>query len=212
MQFVVVNGPPGSGKSTLAARLAIELGWPLIAKDDIKEALGDALDVGGREWTQRLSAASFEVMWAVAARAPHAVLEGNFYPSSAARLRSLDAPFAGSGPCMHEAIFSDANLAEGFSTLDVAKGLIDEGFHPMTVYFPLVVHGAMLVEPTETESKAALDQFIGALRSVAERAKAGDVSLKSAPHFAPRSRLDETLAARKPVLVWKDPARAEAAE
>ena len=93
MRFVVVNGPPGSGKSTLAARLAIELGWPLIAKDDIKEALGDALDVGGQEWTQRLSAASFEVMWAVAARAPHAVLEGNFYPSFAARLRSLDAPF-----------------------------------------------------------------------------------------------------------------------
>jgi glycine dehydrogenase subunit 2 len=82
----------------------------------------------------------------------------------------------------------------------------------MTVYFPLVVHGAMLVEPTETESKAALDQFIGALRSVAERAKAGDASLKSAPHFAPRSRLDETLAARKPVLVWKDAPLAEAAE
>jgi glycine dehydrogenase subunit 2 len=125
----------------------------------------------------------------------------------------LDAPFAGSGPCMHEALFSDSNLADGFSTLDVAKGLIDEGFHPMTVYFPLVVHGAMLVEPTETESKAALDQFIGALRSVAERAQAGDQSLKSAPHFAPRARLDETQAARRPVLVWKEPAPlAEAAE
>ena len=123
----------------------------------------------------------------------------------------LDAPFAGSGPCMHEALFSDEGFPEGFSTLDVAKGLIDEGFHPMTVYFPLVVHGAMLVEPTETESKAALDQFIGALRSVAERAKAGDPALKSAPHFAPRARLDETLAARKPVLVWKEPI-AEAAE
>ncbi len=124
----------------------------------------------------------------------------------------LDAPFAGSGPCMHEALFSDANLAEGFSTLDIAKGLIDEGFHPMTVYFPLVVHGAMLVEPTETESKAALDQFIGALRSVALRAKQGDPALKSAPHFAPRHRLDETLAARKPVLVWHPPELAEAAE
>ncbi len=125
---------------------------------------------------------------------------------------TLDAPFAGSGPCMHEAIFSDHGLPEGFSTIDIAKGLIDEGFHPMTMYFPLVVHGAMLVEPTETESKAALDQFIGALRSVAERAKAGDEALKSAPHFAPRRRLDETLAARKPVLVWKDPGLAEAAE
>src|SRR3546814_5358314 len=76
----------------------------------------------------------------------------------------LDAPFAASGPCMHEALFSDKGLAEGFSTLDIAKGLIDEGYHPMTVYFPLVVHGAMLVEPTETESKAVLDQFIGAMR------------------------------------------------
>ena len=66
----------------------------------------------------------------------------------------LDAPFAFSGPCMHEAIFSDRGFAEGFSTIDVAKALIDEGFHPMTMYFPLVVHGAMLVEPTETESKA----------------------------------------------------------
>jgi glycine dehydrogenase subunit 2 len=125
---------------------------------------------------------------------------------------TLDAPFAETGPCMHEALFSDHGMADGFSTLDIAKGLIDEGFHPMTVYFPLVVHGAMLVEPTETESKAGIDQFITALRSVAERAKAGDVSLKSAPHFAPRRRLDETLAARKPVLVWKEPVLAVAAE
>jgi glycine dehydrogenase subunit 2 len=139
--------------------------------------------------------------------AEDAVLNANYVLRSLEG--SLDAPFAHSGPCMHEAIFSDANLAEGFSTLDVAKGLIDEGFHPMTVYFPLVVHGAMLVEPTETESKAALDQFIGALRSVAERAKAGDQALKTAPHFAPRSRLDETQAARKPVLAWKDPVAAE---
>ncbi|WP_213980501.1 aminomethyl-transferring glycine dehydrogenase subunit GcvPB [Sphingomonas sp. dw_22] len=124
----------------------------------------------------------------------------------------LDAPFAKSGPCMHEAIFSDAGLPEGFSTIDIAKGLIDEGYHPMTMYFPLVVHGAMLVEPTETESKAALDQFIGAFRSVAARAKNGDPAIKTAPHFAPRRRLDETLAARKPVLTWKEPAVAEAAE
>ena len=134
--------------------------------------------------------------------AEDAVLNANYV------LRSLDgtleAPFGASGPCMHEALFTDNGLAEGFSTLDVAKGLIDEGYHPMTVYFPLVVHGAMLVEPTETESKAALDQFIGALRSVANRAKQGDPSLKSAPHHAPRRRLDETLAARKPVLVWKE--------
>jgi glycine dehydrogenase subunit 2 len=133
--------------------------------------------------------------------AEDAVLNANYVLRSCEDL--LPAPFADSGPCMHEALFSDAGLAEGFSTLDIAKGLIDEGFHPMTVYFPLVVKGAMLVEPTETESKAGLDRFIASLRSLAERAKAGDESLHSAPHFAPRRRLDETLAARKPVLVWQ---------
>ena len=133
--------------------------------------------------------------------AEDAVLNANYV------LRSLegdlDAPFADAGPCMHEALFSDDNLPEGFSTLDIAKGLIDEGFHPMTVYFPLVVHGAMLVEPTETESKAGLDRFIASMKSLTARAKAGDESLKSAPHYAPRRRLDETRAARKPVLTYK---------
>jgi glycine dehydrogenase subunit 2 len=113
---------------------------------------------------------------------------------------------------MHEALFSDKGFGGGLSTIDVAKALIDEGYHPMTMYFPLVVHGAMLIEPTETESKATLDQFIGALRSVAERAKAGDESLKAAPVHAPRRRLDETQAARKPVLVYKEPVQAQAAE
>jgi glycine dehydrogenase subunit 2 len=142
--------------------------------------------------------------------AEDAVLNANYVLRSLEG--TLEAPFGASGPCMHEALFTDNGLAEGFSTLDVAKGLIDEGYHPMTVYFPLVVHGAMLVEPTETESKAALDQFIGALRSVANRAKQGDPSLKSAPHHAPRRRLDETLAARKPVLVWKEAELPVAAE
>ena len=142
--------------------------------------------------------------------AEDAVLNANYILRSLEDV--LDAPFAHRGPCMHEALFSDHGLADGFSTLDIAKGLIDEGYHPMTVYFPLVVHGAMLVEPTETESKATLDQFIGALRSVAERAKAGDPSLKSAPHHAPRRRLDETQAARKPVLVWREPEQLVAAE
>jgi glycine dehydrogenase subunit 2 len=104
--------------------------------------------------------------------AEDAVLNANYVLRSLEGV--LDAPFAKSGPCMHEAIFSDRGFARGLSTIDLAKALIDEGFHPMTMYFPLVVHGAMLVEPTETESKAALDQFIAAMRSIAERAKAGD--------------------------------------
>ncbi|MFZ1742971.1 MAG: aminomethyl-transferring glycine dehydrogenase subunit GcvPB [Pontixanthobacter sp.] len=132
-----------------------------------------------------------------------AVLNANYI------LRSMEdvlhAPYASSGPCMHEALFGDKGFAEGLSTIDLAKGLIDEGYHPMTMYFPLVVHGAMLVEPTETESKATIDQFITAFRSVAQRAKAGDELLKTAPHYAPRSRLDETLAARRPVLAYVDP-------
>jgi glycine dehydrogenase subunit 2 len=142
--------------------------------------------------------------------AEDAVLNANYILRSLADV--LDAPFAKSGPCMHEAIFSDRGFADDVNTLDLAKALIDEGFHPMTMYFPLVVHGAMLVEPTETESKASLDQFIMALRSIAQRAKAGDQSLKAAPVYAPRRRLDETLAARKPVLTYSQAEPAQAAK
>jgi glycine dehydrogenase subunit 2 len=108
------------------------------------------------------------------------------------------------GPCMHEALFDDRFLAgTGIETLDFAKTLIDEGYHPMTMYFPLVVHGAMLIEPTETESKSDLDQFITALRKLAEAAKGGDKArFDGAPHYAPRRRLDETAAARNPKLRW----------
>ncbi|MFN7158737.1 MAG: aminomethyl-transferring glycine dehydrogenase subunit GcvPB [Erythrobacter cryptus] len=133
--------------------------------------------------------------------AEDAVLNANYILRSMEDI--LHAPFAASGPCMHEALFGDKDFANGLSTLDVAKGLIDEGYHPMTVYFPLVVHGAMLVEPTETESKAAIDQFIAAFRAVVRRALAGDESLKQAPRFAPRRRLDETAAARKPRLAYE---------
>jgi glycine dehydrogenase subunit 2 len=133
--------------------------------------------------------------------AEDAVLNANYILRSMEDI--LHAPFAASGPCMHEALFGDKDFTNGLSTLDVAKGLIDEGYHPMTVYFPLVVHGAMLVEPTETESKAAIDQFITAFRAVTERALEGDEALKQAPYYAPRRRLDETGAARKPKLAYE---------
>ena len=105
---------------------------------------------------------------------------------------------------MHEALFDDHFLDDtGVTTLDFAKAMIDEGYHPMTMYFPLVVHGAMLIEPTESESKGELDRFIAAMRGLAERAKAGDVeSFQAAPVYAPMRRLDETQAARQPVLRW----------
>ena len=111
---------------------------------------------------------------------------------------------------MHEALFDDAWLeGTGVTTLDFAKAMIDEGFHPMTMYFPLVVHGAMLIEPTETESKQELDRFVEALRALAGAAKSGDVErFKGAPFHAPLRRLDETQAARKPRLRWKPVAAA----
>ena len=133
--------------------------------------------------------------------AEDAVLNANYVLRRCEDL--LHAPFGGSGPCMHEALFSDSKLPQGFSTLDIAKGLIDEGIHPMTVYFPLVVKGAMLVEPTETESRIGLDRLISSLRSVSQRAMNEDETLHAAPIFAPRRRLDETQAARKPMLTWQ---------
>jgi glycine dehydrogenase subunit 2 len=141
-----------------------------------------------------------------------AVLNANYVRASLSDLMSL--PY-GKRACMHEVLFDDRWLeGTGITTLDFAKAMIDEGFHPMTVYFPLVVHGAMLIEPTESESKQSLDQFIAALRGLAEAAKAGDAArFKEAPSFAPRSRLDETKAAREPRLRWTPPNdRQEAAE
>src|SRR6185436_4623646 len=104
--------------------------------------------------------------------AEDAVLSANYVLASLKDVMS--APYE--GPCMHEALFDDEFLKDtGVTTLDFAKALIDEGFHPMTVYFPLVVLGAMLIEPTETESKATLDCFIQVMRKLVEDAKRGDV-------------------------------------
>jgi glycine dehydrogenase subunit 2 len=118
------------------------------------------------------------------------------------------------GPCMHEVLFDERFLKEtGVTTLDFAKALIDEGFHPMTVYFPLVVHGAMLVEPTETETKSNLDRFVESVKALTARAKAGDLAyFQEAPRLTPRRRLDETTAARNPILRWRPPEVERAAE
>ena len=134
-----------------------------------------------------------------------AVLNANYIKARlAARLLACRSPTT---PCMHEALFDDHFLeGTGVTTLDFAKALIDEGFHPMTMYFPLVVHGAMLVEPTESESKQSLDHFFDAMLDLATDAKAGNKErFTSAPMNAPRRRLDETRAARSPVLKWERP-------
>jgi len=133
-----------------------------------------------------------------------AVLNANYIRAGLADLMSL--PF-GNRICMHEALFDDAFLeGTGVTTLDFAKAMIDEGFHPMTMYFPLVVHGAMLIEPTESESKASLDLFVATLRDLVHRAKRGEeAAFHAAPTLAPRRRLDETRAARQPKLRWEKP-------
>ena len=98
-------------------------------------------------------------------------------------------------------------------TLDFAKAMIDKGYHPMTMYFPLVVHGAMLVEPTESESKTALDAFCDAMLELAASAKAGETTMfTEAPLTAPRRRLDETRAARAPRLKWTKAENQEATD
>ncbi|HBR18163.1 MAG: glycine dehydrogenase (aminomethyl-transferring) [Deltaproteobacteria bacterium RIFCSPLOWO2_12_FULL_43_16] len=106
--------------------------------------------------------------------------------------------------CMHESVFSDKLQAESdVHTLDIAKRLIDYGFHPPTIYFPLIVPGAIMIEPTETETKEVLDEFIGAMIKIAKEAKDNPDIVKNAPHTTRVSRLDEARAARSPVLRWK---------
>jgi glycine dehydrogenase subunit 2 len=104
-------------------------------------------------------------------------------------------------PCMHECVFTDKNQAGArVTTLDIAKRLMDYGFHPPTIYFPLVVNGTLMIEPTETESKDDLDRLIDALQAIAEEARSNPEQLHQAPTKCKRRRLDEVTAARKPVL------------
>ncbi len=132
--------------------------------------------------------------------AEDAVLNANYI---LAQLKDdLTLPFE--GPCMHEVLFDERFLkGTGVTALDFTKALIDEGFHPMTMYFPLVVNGALLIEPTECEGKASLDLFIGAIKHLVTLAKEGHKDhFAEAPRFTPRRRLDETRAARQHILRW----------
>ena len=206
------GGGPGSGPTVLSAALAPYAPVPFIVKTDnglrFVEHHDEAPNSFGRMcafhgqmgmFTRALAYILSHGADGLRQVAEDAVLNANYI---LARLKPLMSP-AFDGYCMHEALFSDAFLKDtGIETIDIAKGLIDEGYHPMTMYFPLVVHGAMLIEPTETEPKAELDRFCDALASIARRAVQKDPSLKSAPHLAPARRLDETRAARNPRLKW----------
>ncbi len=129
-----------------------------------------------------------------------AVLNANYIRT---QLRdSYDLPF--DKPCMHECVFSDRRQAEkGVRTMDIAKRLIDYGFHPYTTAFPLIVPGALMIEPTESASKEELDYFIEALQSVAQEVEEDPEFVLKAPYTTRVSRLDEVGAARKPILRWK---------
>ncbi len=121
-----------------------------------------------------------------------------------------DKPF--DAPPMHEVVFTDKRQSrKGVHTLDIAKRLIDYGFHPMTIYFPLIVQGAMLIEPTESVGRQELDQFIAAMHSIAREAVEDPDLVLNAPHTTRIGRLDEAAAARKPVLRWKPKEAASAA-
>ena len=221
------GGGPGAGPVVLSERLAPFAPVPFIhvenGKPHLVESRGEA--PAGNKPFGRMTAFHGQMGMYVRALAymlshgsdgmrqasEDAVLNANYIRAGLADLMSLPFP---DHPSMHEVLFDDEWLkGSGVSTLDFAKAMIDEGYHPMTVYFPLVVHGAMLIEPTESESKAALDLFIATLRDLAMAAKGNDKErFTSAPHHAPIRRLDETRAARSPVLKWEKPAPAKAAE
>jgi glycine dehydrogenase subunit 2 len=219
------GGGPGSGPVALAASLAPHAPLPWVVHGDKGLALVEHVEGLSKDTIGRLKGFHGQMGMFVRALsymmshgadglrqvAEDAVLNANYLRVRLASALSQSYP----GTCMHEVLFDDRFLKDtGVTTLDFAKALIDEGFHPMTMYFPLVVHGALLIEPTETESKAALDQFADTANALAARAKAGGAaSFEGAPRLTPRRRLDETTAARKPVLRWRPEApHQEAAE
>ena len=131
-----------------------------------------------------------------------AVLNANYLRSKLEDLYELPYKTAS----MHEVVFSDKRQkAKGISTGDIAKRLIDYGFHPYTVSFPLIVPGALMIEPTESESVEELDQFVAAMRAIAQEVEEQPELVKHAPYSTRIARLDEVQAARKPILRWKKP-------
>jgi glycine dehydrogenase subunit 2 len=213
------GGGPGAGPVVLSKRLAPFAPVPFIRRKGKKlELVEHAADAGKAQPFGRVTAFHGQMGMYVRALAymlshgadgmkqasEDAVLSANYIRAGLQDLMSVPFP---EHPSMHEALFDDTWLKDtGVTTLDFAKAMIDEGYHPMTMYFPLVVHGAMLVEPTESESRASLDLFIMALRDLAMRAKRGETErFSGAPFYAPRRRLDETRAARNPILRWTPP-------
>lgn len=201
------GGGPGAGPVCVTEELSCFLPSPLAIKDgDIYRLKYDYPDSVGRVH-------GFHGNFGVLVRAYSYVLTmGAEHLKKASQLAVLSAayikeqlkgtlPLAYNRPCMHECVFSDKLLQEdGVSTLDLAKRLIDYGYHPPTIYFPLVVSGAIMIEPTETECKEDIDQFIAVIKKIVQEAKENPELLHQAPVVAKLGRLDETQAARHPCL------------
>jgi glycine dehydrogenase subunit 2 len=207
------GGGPGSGPVAVKAALAPFLPLPVVVQEGASYRL--VVDPAERPATiGKLrefwgNFAMFVRAWALIREwGPEGALaSGQLAVLNAAYLRArlqgaFHLPYE--TPSLHEVVFDDKHQkADGVTTMDVAKRLIDHGFHPPTVYFPLVVQGALMIEPTETESKETLDAFAEAMLAVAEEARRDPAALHAAPERTIRARLDETRAARKPVLRWK---------
>ncbi|HKJ83944.1 MAG TPA: aminomethyl-transferring glycine dehydrogenase subunit GcvPB [Mariprofundaceae bacterium] len=206
------GGGPGGGPVVVNETLAPYLPVPRIEKGDDgyrllhddDQSIGPVLGSIGQSGVLLRAAAYIAAFGREHLHkiAEDAVLNANYV---LARLKdAYHVPFP--GLCKHECLLTDEiQNRHGIKTLDIAKRLIDLGFHPMTVYFPLIVHGAMLIEPTETESKETLDAFCEAMLEIAAASEAGDTEdMHAAPLLPIRSRLDETGAARKPILVWTE--------
>jgi glycine dehydrogenase subunit 2 len=204
------GGGPGAGPVAVKAQLGDYLPVPRVVKNDTWFELSeDAPKSVGRV---RSYFGNFGVL--VRAYAYILSLGGNGL-EEASRMALLNANYirkrlegsyqvAYDEPCMHECIFTDRiQHRHGVTTLDIAKRLLDYGYHPPTIYFPLVVSGALMIEPTETETPETLDGFIAAMLAIAEEAKNDPELVKQAPYSTPVRRLDEARAARKPVLRWQ---------
>jgi len=211
------GGGPGCGPCCCSAELRPFLPTPIVVKDGEKFRLDyDRPDSIGRV---KAFFGNFGMMIRALAYIYTHGAEGLREATETAVLNArylshylkedFDKPF--DSDCMHEVIFSHKNQSrKGVHTLDIAKRLIDYGFHPMTIYFPLIVEGAMLVEPTESVGRADLDAFIEAMKDINEEAQTNPQLVIDAPHSTRIGRLDEASAARKPVLRWKPDMEASA--
>ncbi len=204
------GGGPGSGPVAVKKSLAPFLPVPVVEKQgdayrlryDLPQSIGKIRSFQGNFGMLVRAYAYIRAMGAAGLReaGETAILNANYLR---AKLKDL-LVLSYDAPTLHEVVLSDRVLEEktGVRALDLAKRLLDYGFHPPTVYFPLIVKGALMIEPTETESRQELDAFVAAIRSIVKEAHEQPELVKTAPHTTPVRRLDEATAARKPRLRW----------